>query len=1197
MADAATVDIAREVRDHLAGSALTERQAKLYSQRLRLDMGQDGLASFAPGDVDSYLDEAMLLLQCGLLERNASPRSAWRLSVKRAAEIMEWLSQSRLKPSGIPLHLLAAAAYQLADYPAMALGHLRRVPDAQPFSILLRELLRANFPGTIEAIRSFWQYRHSHAVDDFVDSADLTNYTFKHIVMCIGTVCAFLRTGNDGTVERALIKLDKLASSLVHSRDTYSYILALLTAASCRRFVATCLWPHVEQLRETSSDAASAALTQFARSAFVNRRALVWPAQAAGIERLRENDSFVLCTPTGSGKTTVATLAIVQGLFADVLVDQTDIAAPGSGNLILYLVPSRALAAEVESRLAQDLKGIATEPVLVTGLYGGIDWGPTDAWIQADRATIVVCTFEKADALLRYLGVLFLNRVRLVVLDEAHMVEQDPARLAGLEDGTSRSFRLEQLGARLLRARDAHRFRIIALSAVAASAAPALARWIATTSDAFPTTSSYRSTRQMLGHLDVTTTGQYTIHYDLMDGRSLRFNDEQRTNTPFVPNPFPRFPGRISDDAGPEVRMRGPTLWAALQLATARPDGSTPSVLISVTQGIEAFSATCADLIDSWPENTLPNYQSIDVNDDLWSKCLASAEDYFTIQSVEYRLLRRGIAVHHGKMPGLLARRLKVMIDRGYVRVIIATSTLSEGVNIPVNFLLIPSVYRGTNLLSLQEFTNLIGRAGRPGITTEGSTLVVLPERTMTSDRFRRARHSRQWDGYLALVDKIEETTTASESTPEDEASSPLALLLYELESAWAKLTGSGSAEEFTAWLEQTAVVDNDGHDNPAFNYLDSLDAFLIAAIQEVEEIRHSELAPDQVETELIAIWQRTYAFASSHAETWLASTWLTRGRVIKTKYPDATQRRQIYKTSLSPRSAINLLDITETVRIKLNEGASYAQWVPEERFTFIRDVLALLSQVSSFRITNNLGRSRNFQDWPKLLRWWLAKTTLSRQPAAKEITNWYEFVAQNFVYRGTWGLGSIIGLLMEGADDGIPIRPLEMGDWPRSGLPWIAFWMKELITWGTLDPVAAFLLARGDAIDRPSAEADARSYYEGLSADADPNEVLDPRQIRDWVGRRHVRSRDTSSTAGFMISAELVQPVTNYLCSHLSILPIDDGDTLIWIDPAGYTVARSERPYNWPEMPSIFEFDLNIREAVINGKTYFRESNSLVPF
>ncbi len=337
--------------------------------------------------------------------------------------------------------------------------------------------------------------------------------------------------------------------------DPYSYLLARLTAASGRRFVETCLWPQIERLRETSGDAAMAALVQFARSAFANRRALVWPAQAAGIERLRANTSFALCTPTGSGKTTVATLAAVQGLFANQPTRPLGLPGLASGNLVLYLVPSRALAAEVEGRLAQDLKGIAANPVAVTGLYGGVDWGPTDAWIQTDRPTVVICTFEKADALLRYLGVLFLDRVRLVIVDEAHMVEQEEARLAGLEDGSSRAFRLEQLGTRLLRARDTYEFRVLALSAVAARAAPALARWFTGDPDASPTTSSYRSTRQMLGRLEVTSAGQYTIRYALMDGHSLKFDDERRADTPYVRSPFPPLPGGIDATAGPDVRF------------------------------------------------------------------------------------------------------------------------------------------------------------------------------------------------------------------------------------------------------------------------------------------------------------------------------------------------------------------------------------------------------------------------------------------------------------------------------------------------------------------------------------------------------------------------------------------------------------------------------------------------------------------
>jgi hypothetical protein len=126
--------------------------------------------------------------------------------------------------------------------------------------------------------------------------------------------------------------------------------------------------------------------------------------------------------------------------------------------------------------------------------------------------------------------------------------------------------------------------------------------------------------------------------------------------------------------------------------------------------------------------------------------------------------------------------------------------------------------------------------------------------------------------------------------------------------------------------------------------------------------------------------------------EARLAQIWLARGRAIKTQYPDGAQRRRIYKTSLSPRSATTVLDLAEAVRAMLQDGAGYARWTSEQRFTFIRDVLALLSQVPSFRIATTLGRRQNFQDWPRLLRWWLAKATLPAQPAPREITSWYDF-------------------------------------------------------------------------------------------------------------------------------------------------------------------------------------------------------------
>lgn len=52
MTTEATLNIARDVRRSFASSALTPRQAKLYSQRLRRDMHREGLATFLAGDVD-----------------------------------------------------------------------------------------------------------------------------------------------------------------------------------------------------------------------------------------------------------------------------------------------------------------------------------------------------------------------------------------------------------------------------------------------------------------------------------------------------------------------------------------------------------------------------------------------------------------------------------------------------------------------------------------------------------------------------------------------------------------------------------------------------------------------------------------------------------------------------------------------------------------------------------------------------------------------------------------------------------------------------------------------------------------------------------------------------------------------------------------------------------------------------------------
>ena len=81
-----TTQIARDVRRRLAGEALTQRQAKLYSQRLRREMGQEGLLTFSSNDVSLNLNDAIWLLECALIEREGDPDGPWRRGIKRAAD-------------------------------------------------------------------------------------------------------------------------------------------------------------------------------------------------------------------------------------------------------------------------------------------------------------------------------------------------------------------------------------------------------------------------------------------------------------------------------------------------------------------------------------------------------------------------------------------------------------------------------------------------------------------------------------------------------------------------------------------------------------------------------------------------------------------------------------------------------------------------------------------------------------------------------------------------------------------------------------------------------------------------------------------------------------------------------------------------------------------------------------------------------
>ena len=62
------------------------------------------------------------------------------------------------------------------------------------------------------------------------------------------------------------------------------------------------------------------------------------------------------------------------------------------------------------------------------------------------------------------------------------------------------------------------------------------------------------------------------------------------------------------------------------------------------------------------------------------------------------------------------------------LRVIVATSTLAQGLNLPARRVIIAGVYRGTELVPSYDILQMCGRAGRPAFDPQGDAYVLFPE-------------------------------------------------------------------------------------------------------------------------------------------------------------------------------------------------------------------------------------------------------------------------------------------------------------------------------------------------------------------------------------------------------------------------------------------------------------------------------------
>ena len=105
------------------------------------------------------------------------------------------------------------------------------------------------------------------------------------------------------------------------------------------------------------------------------------------------------------------------------------------------------------------------------------------------------------------------------------------------------------------------------------------------------------------------------------------------------------------------------------------------------------------------------------------------------------KFLHHGVGVHHAGMLPRYRRLVERLAQEGKLRIICGTDTLGVGVNVPIRTVLFTKLckYDGENtkVLTVRDFKQIAGRAGRRGYDTHGSVVAQAPEHSIENNKLR----------------------------------------------------------------------------------------------------------------------------------------------------------------------------------------------------------------------------------------------------------------------------------------------------------------------------------------------------------------------------------------------------------------------------------------------------------------------------
>ena len=413
-----------------------------------------------------------------------------------------------------------------------------------------------------------------------------------------------------------------------------------------------------------------------------NAISILWPSQQlickAGILK---GESAVVQLPTGVGKTKSIELIIRAAFLAH------------RASAAIIVAPLRALCNEITVDILRAFNSSVRINQFSDVLQSDFDIDFSDK----SGNSIFICTPEKLSFIIHHQPDI-LNEVELFILDEGHM----------FDDGT-RGARYEFLVSEL-RAAVSSEQQIVLLSAVLSNA-DQVREWMFNGNGMLATDPSIKSTSKSIGFASASK----DIHY---------YSDDFSEEDYYVPKSIyttqlKKLKRESKIRFFPEQNnAKDIALYYAIRLCH---NGGVAIYVDRVTSVCTLIHRVC-DLYKREYDFSPTQKQS----DQAELQKIRNLFELYYGENTDYSIsCMCGILPHYANLPNGIKLAIEDAFRHQRVRIVVCTSTLAQGVNIPIRYLLITEYLDRYGTKKIRNFQNLIGRTARAGMYTEGSIIIT----------------------------------------------------------------------------------------------------------------------------------------------------------------------------------------------------------------------------------------------------------------------------------------------------------------------------------------------------------------------------------------------------------------------------------------------------------------------------------------